>query len=134
MSERDEESERCFSGEDDELEREKRRVVRKCGEDRIEDLRKHGAEVGTSKGVVFENEEGGQGEVSPESTPLEIAREAQDCKEANSAEVQRKGGCLHACKEVITVRLAVLPFQNVGTETLIRESFDRIRKSILRAL
>ena len=87
MSERDEESECCFSSEDNELEREKRRVVRKCGEDRIENLREHGAEIGTSKGVVFENEEGGKGEVSPESTPLEITREAQDCKEENSAEV-----------------------------------------------
>ena len=134
MSERDEESERCFSGEDDELEREKRRVVRKCGEDRIENLREHGAEVRASNGVVFENEEGGQCEVSPESTPLEIAREAEDSKEENSAEVQRKGGCLHACQEIITVRLAVLPFQNVGTETLICESFEWIRKSILRAL
>ena len=87
MSERDEECECCFSRENDELEREKRRVVCKCGEDRVENLREHGAEVGTSKGVVFENEEGGQGEVSPESTPLEIAREAQDRKEENSAEV-----------------------------------------------
>ena len=87
MSERDEECECCFSSEDNELEREKRRVVRKRGEDRIENLREHGGEVGASKGVVFENEEGGQGEISPESPPLEIAREAQDYKEGNSAEV-----------------------------------------------
>ena len=60
---------------------------RKCGEDWVEDLREQGAEVGASNGVVFENEEGGQGEVSPESTPLEIAREAEDSKEENSAEV-----------------------------------------------
>ena len=59
----------------------------KCGEDRIENLRENGAEVGASNGVVFEDEEGGQGEVSPESTPLKIAREAQDPKEKNSAEV-----------------------------------------------
>ena len=134
MSERDKESECCFSGEDDELEREKRRVVRKCGEDRIENLREHGAEVGTSEGVVLENKEGGQSEVSPESTPLEIAREADNSKEENSAEVQRKGGCLHTCEDVITVRLAVLPFQYVGAEALVRKSFDRIRKGILRAL
>lgn len=62
-------------------------MVRKCGEYRIENFREHGAEVGTSKGVVFENEEGGQGEVSPESTPLKIAREAENPKEENSAEV-----------------------------------------------
>ena len=60
---------------------------RKCGEDWVEDLREQGAEVGASSGVVFENEEGGQGEVSPESTTLEIAREAEDSKEENSAEV-----------------------------------------------
>lgn len=87
MSERDEESECCFSGEDDELEREKRRVVRKCGEDRVENLREHGGEVGARKGVVFEKKEGGQSEISPESPPLKIAREAQDDKEGNSAEV-----------------------------------------------
>ncbi len=60
---------------------------RKCCEDRIENLREHWAEVGAGKGVVFEDEEGGQGKVSPESTPLEIAREAQDPKEEDSAEV-----------------------------------------------
>ena len=60
---------------------------RNCGEDRVEDLREQGAEVGASNGVVFENEEGSQGEVSPESTPLEIAREAEDSEEENSAKV-----------------------------------------------
>ena len=87
MSERDEESECCFSSEDDELEREERRVGRNGGEDRVENLREYGTEVGASNGVVFEEEEGGQGEVSPESTPLEIAREAEDSEEENSAEV-----------------------------------------------
>ena len=60
---------------------------RNCGEDRIENLRENGAEVGPSDGVVFENEKGGQSEVSPESTPLEVAREAEDSKEENSTEV-----------------------------------------------
>ena len=87
MTEGDEESESCFSREDDELEGEKRRVVRECGEDRIENFREHGGEVGASQGVVLEDEEDGQGEVSPESTPLKIAREAQDYEEGNSAEV-----------------------------------------------
>ena len=87
MSEGDEESECCFSSEDDELEREKRRVVRECGEDRIENLREQGGKVRASQGMVLESEEGGQGEISPESTTLEIAREAQDYEEGNGAEV-----------------------------------------------
>ena len=60
---------------------------RKCGEDRIENLRENGAEIGPSKGMVFKNEEGGQGEIPPEPTPLEIACEAKDSKKKNSAEV-----------------------------------------------
>ena len=60
---------------------------RNCGEDWIENLREYGAEVGASYGVVFEKEEGGQDEVSPESAPLEITREAEDSEEEDSAEV-----------------------------------------------
>ena len=57
------------------------------GEDRVENLREYGAEVGASNGVVFEKEEGGQCEVSPESAPLEITREAENSEEEDSAEV-----------------------------------------------
>ena len=78
LGEGDEEGEGCFAGEDEELEGEQGRVQGQFAEDRVEDFGEERGGIGARDGVVFEDEEGSEGEVSPEAAPLEVVCQAQE--------------------------------------------------------
>ena len=78
LGEGDEEGEGGFAGEDEELEGEQGWVEGQFAEHRVEKLGEQGGGVGAGDGVIFEDEQGGEGEVAPEAAPLEVVCQAQE--------------------------------------------------------
>ena len=81
--------------------------------------------------MIFEDEEGGEGEVSPEAAPLEVVCQAQEGHHEGGAGVEGEGGSLESRDEVIADGFAVLPFQHVGAEAFVGEASDGVGKGVL---
>lgn len=125
----DEERDGEFAQEGNHLPREVGFSEPRADEDWVDDVGECRRECWAREGIQFDDEEGCYGEVAPISALFEVAEGREEDETCRAADVV-DAHLLQTRKDEVTDRLGVLPGENVGSESIVREAFGWIDEGI----